>query len=67
MTLPLRPAEVVSMRDTGTWKASQSLKKKKKNQSCIYMMNQNPLLGFVANPKSPELVTLIQGWPLPLF
>lgn len=31
-------------------------------------MNQNPLLGFVANPpKSPELVTLIQGWPLPLF
>ena len=30
-------------------------------------MNQNPLLGFVANPKSPELATLIQGWPLPLF
>lgn len=48
-------------------KGQSVLKKKKKNQSCIYMMNQNPLLGFVANPKSPELVTLIQGWPLPLF
>lgn len=32
------------------------------------MTNQNPLLGFLANPKSPELTTWIQGfcWPLPL-
>lgn len=37
-----------------TWKASQSFKKKKKkNQSFIYMMNQNPLLGFIANPQVP--------------
>lgn len=56
--------------DTGAWKASQSLKNKqtnKKYQSCIYMINQNPLLGFIANSQVPRTWSLVQGWPLPVF
>lgn len=54
--------------DTGAWKACQSLKKKKKkNQSSIYMINQNPLLGFIANSQVPRTWNLVQGWPLPIF
>lgn len=60
-----QPAEMVSMMDIGTWKASQSFKKKNK-QSCIYMMNQNPLLGFIANPQVPRIWSFI-FWLLPLF
>lgn len=58
LSLPLSPAEMVSMRDTGTWRASQSLKKK---QRCIYMMNQNPLLGFTANPQVPRTCNFNPG------
>lgn len=57
LSLPLRPAEMVSMRDTGTRKASQSLKK----QRCIYMIDQNPLLGFTANPQVPRTCNFNPG------
>lgn len=41
----------------------QSLKKSKLHLH----ENQNPLLGFTANPQVPRICSLIQGWPLPLF
>lgn len=51
LSLPLRPAEMVSMRDTGTWKARQSFKKKSK----VHLHDEpKPTVGVYSKPRSPQ-------------